>query len=196
MIQRFEDEYPETKAAAHSSPTANGAASPDPSVADASILSGSIDSNGLAKVTSEEEYFPKQADSSGIKLLRTNSNTSLVSKAITDEEGRMHRFGQTMRREVLKPTGLDDNLHGTSRDDNPEPEHLAALRAKLEEIRGDDIRIRVEREGADKVIEELGVNAQELRALALEDPEGFEAFRNSQLAAQINSGRIGTEHDT
>jgi len=192
MIQRFEDEYPEAKVA--SSPNANGIPSPDPSLVDPSLISTSLDSNGLLKMNSAEEYFPAGAESFAdpysLKLSRTPSNTSLAAKAFTDEEGRMLRLGQTLRREVLRPTGTDDVLHGTSINDDPEPAHLAALRAKLEELQGEEIRSKVENEGVDSVIRELGVNAQELLMLQKQDPEGFEAFRNSQLAAQINAGTI------
>ena len=194
MIQRFEDEYPETKIAYASPPNANGMPSPDPSMGDASLLSGSFDSNGLMKLNSAEEYFPAEgespADPYSMKLSRTSSNPSLAAKAYTNEEGRMLRFGQTMRRDILKPTGMDDALHGTSQYDDPEPAHLAALRAKLEKMTGEDVRSKVERQGSDSVIRELGINAQELLMLQKEDPEGFEAFRNSQLAAQINAGMI------
>lgn len=191
MIQRFEDEFPEAKA---TDPVAvpNGIPSPDPSVEDSSMVSGSVDSNGLLKMTSADGYFPTDAeakDSMAVKLSRTSSNTSLAAKAFTDEEGRMHRFGQTMRREILKPTGIEDNLHGSSKEDT-DPPHLAALRAKLDDLQGDDIRLRVENEGVDNVIREIGLNAKELLALREQDPEGFEAFRNSQLAAQINAGLI------
>ncbi|EXJ77286.1 hypothetical protein A1O3_10444 [Capronia epimyces CBS 606.96] len=198
MIQRFEDEYPEARRLASSPPTANGLPSPDPSI-DASILSASADSNGLIRMTSAEEYFPADPDGSKkdqiLKLSRTPSTTSLVAKAFTDEEGRMHRFGQTMRREVLKPTGMDDILHGTRLDDPAEPPHLAALRAKLEEFKGDDIRSKVEKLGVDNVIRELGLNAQELLMLRENDPEGFETFKESQLAAQINAGLIDLHED-
>ncbi|KAK5371292.1 Microtubules assembly and stabilization protein [Exophiala xenobiotica] len=192
MIQRFEDEYPETKTDTTSS-SANEMYSPDPSIGDPSLLSTSVGSDGLMKMTSAEEYFPgdsERRESYAIKLSRTASETSLAARAFTDEEGRMHRLGQSIRREVLKPTGMDDNLHGTSTDDDPEAPHLAALRAKFEQLRGEDIRAKVERDGADSVLTELGLNAQELLALRKTDPEGFETFRKSQLAAQINSGRI------
>ncbi len=188
MIKRFEDEYPETKLASTSPPTANGL-SPDPSL-DPSILSASYDSNGATKMTDPEEYFPSgspPSDDLAAKLSRTPSNTSLAAKAFTNEEGRMHRFGQSIRREVLKPTEIDDHLHGSHESDS-DPPHLAALRAKLEEMRGEDIRFRVEKEGADNIIRELGVNAQELLTLKEQDPEGFEMFKKSQLAAQINAG--------
>lgn len=194
MIQRFEDEYPETKVPDPLPPVSNGIPSPDPSMADTSILSASVDSNGLATVNSAEEYFPSEdgstADHLAAKLSRTPSNTSLASKLFTDEEGRMHRFGQNLRREILKPTGVDDHLHGTSTNDQLEPESLAALRARLEELGGDEIRQKVEHDGADNVVRELGINAQELLIMKEQDPEGFEAFRSSQLAAQINAGYI------
>ncbi len=191
MIQRFEDEYPDAKDLTGTTPSAQGMPSPDPSVADMSLLSASVDSGGLMKTTSAEDYFPPDSkESYAVKLSRTSSNTSLAAKAITDEEGRMHRLGQTIRREVLRPTGKDDNLNGTSTDDEPESARLAAIRAKFEEIQGEDIRAKVEREGPDSVLRELGLNVQELLTLRERDPDGFEAFRNSQMAAQINSGLI------
>lgn len=198
MIQRFEDEYPETKVASSSPPAANGFPSPDPSM-DASLLSQSLDSNGMLNVADSEEYFPNKEtteanDEHALKLSRTSSNTSLAAKAFTDEEGRMHRFGQSIRREVLKPVGLDDNLHGTKTTDS-DPPHLAALRSKLDELRGEDIRSRVEKEGADNIIRELGLNAQELLTLREQDPEGFATFRESQLAAQINAGLISRDQN-
>lgn len=97
----------------------------------------------------------------------------------------MHRFGQQVRRSLLQPEAMDYE-HGTSGDE-VDPEHIAVLRAKLEQLRGDEIREKVEAVGADKVLEEMGANAQELAQLQMEDPEAFEKFKESQIAAQINS---------
>ena len=162
------------------------------------MLSASVDSNSLAQVPSIEDYMDseeKNGDPHQIRLSRTASNTSLAARAYTEEEGRMHRLGQGIRREVLKPTGVTDYAHGTREDGPPEPEHLAVLRSRFEELRGEEIRERVERDGVDKVLEEIGANAQELAQLQDEDTEAFEAFKNAQLAAAINSGRMvnGTE---
>ncbi|EXJ83074.1 hypothetical protein A1O1_06692 [Capronia coronata CBS 617.96] len=198
MIQRFEDEYPEAKHLPSSTPMANGLPSPDLSM-DASLLSASMDSTGLTSLKSSEDYFPVDPDASKnasfSDLPRRPSTTSLAAKAFTDEEGRMHRFGQSMRREVLKPVGMDDNLHGTSHNDPAEAPHLAALRAKLEEFKGEDIRAKVERDGADNVIRQLGLSAHELLSMRENDPEGFEAFKESQMAAQINAGLINLDGD-
>lgn len=169
MIQRFEDEYPETKIPSLPSSTPpQTSTSLSSSMADTSQLSASLESNGLYKVPSPEDdaFEPDPSDERyAIKLNRTPSNTSLASRAFTEEEGRMHRFGQSMRREVLKPTGTDDYEHGTSIDDTPEPAYIAALRARLETFRGEEIRQKVEQEGVDNVIRRLGINAQELMML-------------------------------
>jgi hypothetical protein len=126
-------------------------------------------------------------DREPLRLSRTGSNTSLAAKALTSEEGRMHRLGQTFRREVLRPTQMDDELHGTSVDDPPEEPALAALRSKLENLRGDELRQKVNSDGVDAVINELKLNIEELRVLQKDDPEGFEVFKNSQWMAEMNS---------
>jgi hypothetical protein len=190
MIQRFEDEYPESKVPVlpSSPPVVNGMGSLGSSFADTSVLSASTDSTGLAKVQSAEEYLDEHEDKEpfALKLSRTSSNTSLAAKALTSEEGRMHRLGQTFRREVLRPTGIDDELHGTRVSDPPEEPAMAALRSKLENLRGDELRRKVNEEGVDKVISDLKINIDELRALQHEDPAGFEAFKESQMVAQLN----------
>lgn len=126
-------------------------------------------------------------ESNSSRLNRTASSTSLVARAQAQEEGRMHRFGQSFRREVLKPVGTDDVLHGTSVNDAPEPTHNAALRARLEALGGETIRQEVNSKGADTVIRELGITRDELKTMAREDPENFEALKNSQLAASMDA---------
>jgi hypothetical protein len=190
MIQRFEDEYPESKVPTLPSTPGlaiNGVGSLGSSFADNSVLSASADSNGLSKIPSAEEYMEENENRESLKLSRTGSNTSLAAKALTSEEGRMHRLGQTFRREVLRPTQIDDELHGTSVDDPPEEPAMAALRSKLDNLRGDELRQRVNSDGVEAVINELKLNIEELRALQKDDPEGFEMFKNSQLMADMNS---------
>ncbi|KIV97222.1 hypothetical protein PV10_00997 [Exophiala mesophila] len=196
MIQRFEDEYPETKIPELPQPTSNGLPSPDPS--NGELTSTSFDEpRGSPGTDPAKGYFPQQdgAEPHPFKLLaRTPSNTSLVAKAYTEEEGRMHRFGQGMRREILNPTGLDDES-SNGEGNGSHADALASLRARLEGLRGEEIRLRVEHDGVDNVIREFGINAKELLVLKEQDPEGFEAFRNSQLAAQINAGLVTPNGD-
>jgi hypothetical protein len=194
MIQRFEDEYPETKIPPLpfgedlSNPTNDTSIShTSSSLANDSILSASAtDTNSLSLIPSGEEYLSAEGEDShsldkenhdpsslALRLSRTSSNTSLASKALTTEEGRMHKFGQGLRREVLKPTGMTDHLHGVDKED-VEPEHLAKLRERLEEFQGEEIRQRVLRDGAEKVIRDIGTERGVLEEMRKRDPEGWE----------------------
>ena len=199
MIQRFEDEYPETKIPPlPPSEDLNGDVKDTlgSSLADESVLSASAtDDTSLSQIPSSEDYIDadqENRDPISIKMSRTPSNTSLAAKAYTNEEGRMLKFGQSLRREVLKPTGMTDHLHGVYADE-VEPEHLAKLRERLEDFKGDEIRQRVLREGSQKVIDDVGMSAKELAVLRQEDPEGWKTFADSQLAAQLNMNVVGAE---
>ena len=75
----------------------------------------------------------------------------------------MHRFGQKMRRDVLPPSGMDDHLHRTSIGDPIEPEHLQALRKRLEELEGDEIRDSVLSTGLEATVKRLGEEAEQDR---------------------------------
>lgn len=183
IIRRFEDEYPQSRRA------------PSPSMQsldsrNSSYIESQIPDN-LSLITSNSETiqrtFSNEEDPHSLQFPRKNSDASLAARVLMQEEGRMHRFGQHMRREILKPTGTDDVLHGTSVYDEPEPEHMTTFRSRLENLGGDFIRKEVEAKGTDNVLRELGINMQELRVLQQEDPEAFANLRDSQLAAQLNS---------
>lgn len=123
-------------------------------------------------------------------LARSNSNTSLAAKAYTNEEGRMHRFGQDIRREIIRQHEIEGEL---SSDEEVDAQHLAEVRQRFDDFKGEEIRSRVREEGPDSVLKSLGLNAKELLLLQKEDPDGFAVFRDSQIAAQINSGRRKSE---
>lgn len=182
-IRRFEDEYPESKPRlAPGQLSAESRASSyldDPSGQMSRVLSHE---NGLVQSTGDETH-----------LTRSGSNASLAARALAQEEGRMHRFGQGIRREVLKPTGTDDALHGTSVSDLPESPHIAALRSRLENLSGEQIREQVELDGVDNVIKELGISAQELADLERDDPEGFLKLKNAQITAAMNNRLVNQQ---
>jgi hypothetical protein len=183
IIQRFEDEYPETKVPeVPSLPNRTEIESLGPSLADATVLSASVTSDSLEQVPSSEEYMAAEENPSLLKLTRTSSNTSLAAKAYTDEEGRMHRFGQGVRREVLRQSEINDGTDLSK-------EHLDDLRNRYDNFKGEELRAKIASEGPDEVLKELGMNATELSILHKEDPESFKIFAQSQIAAQINSGR-------
>lgn len=96
----------------------------------------------------------------------------------------MHRFGQQIRRDVLRPQVLD-YAHGTTGHE-VEAQHLQELRARIEAMSGSEIKAQVETLGAEAVLQKLGTTAEELLLLHQQDPESFEIFRESQLMAQHN----------
>ncbi|OJD33270.1 cell wall biogenesis protein mhp1 [Diplodia corticola] len=121
---------------------------------------------------------------------RHNSDVSLASRAQTLEEGRIHRLGQSVRRELLRPQ-LEDRLHGTTGEDAEtarEPAHLRMLRDQLSQLSGGELRDMVVRDGWEETVKKIGANAEELRALARERPDEFEQWRDAQIAAQVNAG--------
>jgi len=198
MIHRFEDEYPETKVAnmPTTEPSQLELKTMGASLADASVLSASADSNKLSHVPSTEDYLdadeplsylnkentdPHYAD----KLSRTASNTSLAARAyMTEEEGRVHRMGQGLRREFLK----ENNSNGTL--DQNEAARMRLIRERLERLDGEELKERCLRDGLPKVLEEMGTNARELAVFEREDPDGFAVFRESQEMALVNA-RLG-----
>ncbi len=178
-----------------------GSSSLGPSPAKVSQLSDSVDSNGISSMLSSEEAVDAELednDRHAVHFARNGSNASLAAKAQIQEEGQMHRFGQQFRRELMRPTGMLDYEHGTTIEDEPEPAHVAKLRAQLEQYPGEAIRKEVGEKGVDRAIKELGYNMEELRMLEEQDPEGFEKFRQAQLAAELNvkQARSGATPDT
>jgi hypothetical protein len=200
IIQRFEDEYPETKVALVPSPPAKAESGSSPGqsiagpLADNSILSTSTESNGIGRTISPDadadaDAEAEEGDLTSLKLTHNESNTSLAARAQTQEEGAMHRLGQKLRREIIRPTGTLDYAHGTSAEDKPEPPHVAAFRNKMEQFSGHEIREKVKEDGVDSVIKQLGFNMEELRLLEKDDPEAFAALKAAQETGLLNSRR-------
>jgi hypothetical protein len=183
MIQRFEDEYPETRlqvtdtASTHSSiPSTSPPASTD------LTLSTSITDTG-AQDSDEDE--PKALRS------RHNSDVSLASRAQTLEEGRLHRLGHRVRTELLNPSRSpsSDSSHANvsgSNDDKNMPKHLLALREYFYKYSGEELKGMAEGVGWEKAFDHIVENAGELKRLERENPEEFAKFRESQIAALKN----------
>ncbi len=190
MIQRFEDEYPETRL----SPPATTVLAPNDasdngsiysSLEDNSTFSGEIQISETDTAATEAAMLTED-DEETIKapLSRHNSDVSLASRALSLEEGRMHRFGQKMRRDILRPQTLD-HAHGTTGEEG-EADHLRILRGRLETLGGEEIKEKVDRMGPEAVLKEIGASAEELAILARKDPEGFAKFREA-----VETGRPG-----
>ncbi|KAI9055939.1 hypothetical protein LZ554_000874 [Drepanopeziza brunnea f. sp. 'monogermtubi'] len=195
MIKRFEDEYPETRL--QDSTTVASSPTPDPSSPSLSIeapTSGGdpVDADpSLPEITqiSDDEYHAIRPN-----LSRHNSDVSLASRALAQEEGRMHRFGQQFRREILKPETGDPD-HGTV-DLEDKPRHLQWLRAMVDGFGGEEIKNRILSRGDEAVLEELNNEASVLkRQLQEQDPEGWMKFVESQEKAARNQRLAGLERN-
>ena len=190
MIQRFEDEYPETRLPSQTLPAAGESTTPPETLSPTS-------SHKSAKSNSLDEAPSTEDDPAAVKasFSRHNSDVSIASRYLAQEEGRMHRFGQQIRRDILRPQTLD-YAHGTTGDE-VEEQHLKDLRERIEAMGGEEIKEKLERDGKDAVFKELGANAEELLALEKQDPEGFEEFRRAQMMAYANlkGGKPGGDGD-
>jgi hypothetical protein len=146
MIQRFEDEYPETRL--QTSDTASNRSSvaslpsSSPPISTVPTLDNSV--TDMTAQDSDEEEGRLTVRS------RHNSDVSLASRHMSQEEGRLHRFGHRVRTGLLNPSrptsahGDNENpspafLSGTM-DDHGLPEHLLSLRMYFSNYSGDEMR--------------------------------------------------------
>lgn len=183
MIQRFEEQYPETRVVTQPAPSATQESGSQYSGDD---LTSSAIISGRRTVDNDTAIDDEDTDQYAVRLSRSSSVTSLHSRAMTSEEGQVHRLGQNLRRDFLNPSldqEEDDLSHGN--DDS----HITALREKLDRLHEDQTRSEFESVDPDKAFEELGSTVDELWAIQRQDSEAFERFKQSQIAAQINSGK-------
>ena len=180
MIQRFEDEYPETrlpKPTTTASPAfySNGSnSSLDPTT---STQPADLPSNPASPDLEDDHSSPLIRPSS---LSRRSSSPSLASRQ-AQEEGRMHRFGQRIKRDILRPE-TQDYAHGTTGTE-VEAEYLKDLRRRIESFEGSEIKDKVERMGPEAVYEAIGATAEELAVMEKNDPEGFAKIKEVRGAA-------------
>jgi hypothetical protein len=185
VIHRFEEEYPETRlepekqSRAESpdfvdiSPTTSRTEQ-DPAVADEILFSDD------AGVEDDNEQELVQS------ISRRNSEVSLASRALADEEGRMLRLGQRIKRDFLIPQ-VPDHLHKTTGYEPEESEHLQMLRSKLENLEGYEIRDKVNEVGIDGTLKEIGMTAEEFMQLMKQDPTAFERFQQAKGFMEWNA---------
>ncbi|KXG49062.1 Leucine-rich repeat, ribonuclease inhibitor subtype [Penicillium griseofulvum] len=188
MIQRFEDEYPETRIIPQLPP-----AVPVPDT----ISQHSGDDDGNGSITAGGNLNSSQLDETGgdeedtdqyaVRLSRTSSMTSLHSRAMTSQEGHIHRIGQNLRRDFLKPSLVPgDGDEDFDYDDDKS--RIAALRQKLDLLHDEQSLCQFDDFDADMAFNHLGTTVDDLYDSQKQDAEGFERFKQSQIAAQINSG--------
>ncbi|GIC91822.1 putative cell wall biogenesis protein Mhp1 [Aspergillus udagawae] len=186
MIQRFEDEYPETRVKPPSVVSALQETSSQISGDDAAAAPAG--SGQLFGMTIDENAVDDDdTDQYAVRLSRTSSITSLHARAMTSEEGHVHRLGQNLRRDFLSPSMNQGDGHPSSA--SLDESHLEALRNKLERLHQEQTSSHFEGANADKAFEEMGSVVEELWAMEKQDTAAFEQWRQTQIAAQINSGK-------
>ncbi|KAJ5578265.1 uncharacterized protein N7459_007229 [Penicillium hispanicum] len=181
MIQRFEDEYPETRLASQppSSLPDNISQHSGEEVTGSGTLGGNLSGSMMEN---ENAVDDEETDQYAIHLSRTSSMTSLHARAMTSEEGHLHRLGQNLRRDFLNPPA------GQGDRDEDDDSHLAVLRKRLEHLHEQQSQSPFDSVDADVAFEKLGNTVDDLWAAQRQDVESFEKFKQSQIAAQINSG--------
>ncbi|KAF2154851.1 RNI-like protein [Myriangium duriaei CBS 260.36] len=200
MIQRFEDEFPECRLTPpspnHAGSVASSINSTSPAIATSSFGT-SIPDHSVLGDSDEDNDIRVSARPS-----RRGSEVSLASRALAQEEGRMHRLGHGLRQDILKagsgtpspgptasdgaspmPTSVGDKEHGL------DEAHLAELKERLERLSGNEVKSLVDETGSlDAAMSKLGASIQDLRLLQEHDPHGWERFVESQVAARKNKG--------
>ena len=187
MIQRFEDEYPETRLQpSDAASTTSSKLSSSPPTSFVPTLENSVSTDFTADQSDEDEPSTLRS--------RHNSDVSLASRHMSLEEGRLHRFGHRVRTGLFNPSrpttpDVSENhvsfISGTA-DDQGLPEHLRTLRAYFQNYSGDEMRHMIEGKGWEQAFNSVVENAEELRNLEKEDPEQFKLFKESQIAALKN----------
>ena len=197
LIQRFEVEYPECRVPASSRTGASlGAKGVPESMATLASSFGALSADLGASGSDEDDEARISARPS-----RRGSEVSLAARAQTQEEGRMHRFGHELRQEVLKVESRNGSPKvgaaspsaaeaGVKWDDA----RLAELRERLDQLSGGELRSLVDEEGSmEHVLGKFGGTIADLRMLQENDPQGWQDFVQSQLAARKNKEMGGEQ---
>ncbi|KAL8694769.1 MAG: hypothetical protein Q9218_000615 [Villophora microphyllina] len=158
MIQRFENEYPETRI--NTTPFGENIKTANNPTTDPTAATAPEDTLSPTTTQDDDDYDFTTALKPA--LARHPSDHSLATRQAA-EEGRMHRFGQRVRREVLPPDTLD-YAHSTTGEE-PQSEHLRELRKRLEGYSGVDIENRVKEIGIDGAMREIGPTKEEVMEL-------------------------------
>lgn len=195
MIQRFEDEYPECRQAARARADTSTSAMSIPSAGHSSSFNNPFSATHEA-INTPTHASPEDDDEIGSlrRASRHGSDVSLASRQLVDEEGRLHRFGQRMRREIMPPTYTEDHHWGTT-GHGVEPAHVEQLRSQLEGMSSEQLRAEVEKKGIDQMVEELKITAEGLKVLEKSDPATWKKCRDAGMCVKADDAAIAVVDD-
>jgi hypothetical protein len=193
MIQRFEDEYPECRVTPPMAIPSAAVEVTDDGASSTSSIPGSLTSPTTNPDSMSNSITLQGTDSdeedninhSRVRLSRHNSDVSLAARALSIEEGHVHRMGQKVKRELLSPAnGLVDDV-----EPEHEPVHIQALREKLATIKAEEIRDSVITDGWEKAGDKVIDKGLMLKKMEFEDPEGLKRWREELC----REGMLGEE---
>jgi hypothetical protein len=196
MIERFEDEFPETRLRLDLPPhqqnfslssslesTESGPLSND-------FMASSATTFGTETSAIESDLDEDEIHASGSGSMRRKaSDVSLASRALAIEEGRIHRLGHKVRQDIIDVPVAVQTSESDAHAEWAPGSHMAEIASKVANISGPELRVLMDQEGGwDGVMEKLGANLEELQQLQMKDPQGWEQFKESQLKARANRG--------
>jgi len=165
-----------------------------------SIGTLTTEASGLSLDSDLEDDDPERTSA---PLSRRSSDVSLAKRALALEEGRIHRLGSRVRRDLAmhhqqqdqstSPTSaFSSSSFGDVSASSPQEwapgSHMAGLAQKMANMSGPELKTIVDTTGWEGVMQKLGANLEELRQLQMKDPVGWSQFKESQLIARANVG--------
>lgn len=191
MIQRFEDEFPDTRLPAPLDPNADPNSGIECSVPtlDQTDKNSDVDETAVLSQSPENgRAEDDEVDRYAVRLSRTSSNTSLYARALTSEEGRVLRLGRRLSHGILQSEL--DNGDGTV---SQSPPDIAELRKKLERLRSNESDAQLQSDEHQDLdlpnFHGLGASSlEDLVELQRQDPDALAEFKESQIVALINAG--------
>ena len=176
IIQRFEDEYPEVRSPSKASrEKETDAASSTSSLPD--TLSQSLSNSGTVTGETSVSAIGDDESDGDIKPVRHQrhvSDVSIAAKELSIEEGQVHRLGQKMKHDLWHKHGGETLGHPGE----DEPEHLRALRDKLDVLDADELRDSVNQVGVEGTLQQFSERVDSFRKLQEENPAELAELRS------------------
>ena len=184
IIQRFEDEYPETRG---EPTTTTPNTDNDENLDNTSVYSTSPPRDDLSPPPAQPVPDPNLSEGLRPSSARSQSALSETARAHVREEARVHRAGHRFRASIVRPEHVD--LLSESMDDvSRNPTHVRLLHEMLEDL-GPEVAALVGRKGVVRTItEDRPVVLERIREA---DPVNWRLFIESQEKARANLGVRG-----
>jgi hypothetical protein len=195
MIERFEDEFPETRLHLDIPPhqqnfsLSSSLESMESGPLPNDFMASSATTFGTETSAIESDLDEDEIHASGSGSMRRKaSDVSLASRALAIEEGRIHRLGHKVRQDLIDVPVAVQTSESDAHAEWAPGSHMAEIASKMADLSGPELRVMVAHGGWEGVMEKMGANLEELQQLQMKDPQGWEQFKESQLITRANRG--------